>query len=116
MSDPSEVIILTSLDSCPTGFSIYSAIDGEFFQIAASPDLVSTGSNTHTHASWDHTHTYSGTLPIDSQAYGAPTAGLTGDQHTHTSNILSGDPSANATIDTVDHSPLYSTLLLCKKD
>jgi len=119
MSVPTNAIILVDTDNCPSGFSDYTDLDGYFWRVEASPDLTPSGSNSHTHSSWDHTHTYSitssGALDY-AEDYVDKTSGTTVCRdHTHTISITSDFPDT-ASISTDDHIPNYAKFKICKKD
>ena len=122
---PAGAIILFAGDTCPAGFTRWSALDGKFLVAGPTYDPSAGGSNTHEHQVSDHDHAISGSTGPDTsgvyRAWNAPpgTSSCTCDasRGTHTHDLAGAVAQGGAgTTDTADSRPEFATILLCRKD
>ena len=106
-------IVMTTAASCPSGYSVYSTIDGTFLRGAATFQASAGGSTAHVH---DITHDHAAV----NTGGGSSSVGGSGGgsfnpvpSHSHGSGIPS---TFTGDTDSAEHLPLFSDVKLCKFD
>ena len=112
---PQYSIVMTTNGACPTGYSAYDTLNGNYLRSTAIVNTTPSGGNTHNHTGANHTHSLTTATGSTTVAITYGSGGTRAMPHTHPVNLTSGNPTG-LTINTVNHEPLWANMKLCRKD